>query len=52
MVNRFVRIRLELISVNGEESCDLPIDPSSRFDEKAKAYGTMMKEINVITKSL
>lgn len=52
MVNRFVRIRTELIAVSSHEKCDLPIDASARFAEKATACGRMLKEINTVTKVL
>ena len=52
MVNRFLRIRTELITVSNEESCVLPIDASPRFSQKAKAYGLMFREINSFTQSI
>ena len=49
MVNRFVRIRTELINVSNEEICVLPIDASPQFSQNAKAYILMLHEINTVT---
>lgn len=52
MVNRFIRIRQELIAVSNQESCDLPINGTNVFSEKANKYGNMLKEIDFVTKTL
>lgn len=52
MVTRFVEIRPELIAVSQRDKCDLPIDSTNVFAEKAEKYAAQLKEINSVTKEL
>lgn len=49
MMNRFVRIRKELIRVNNEEKRELPIDSRKKVKRREK-YASMSNVVNVICK--
>lgn len=52
MLERYLRLRDDLIEASGEPNADIQMDTTIRFKNKVVRYAAMLQEINAVTKYL